>query len=1179
MRNTFVWWLLIAIIVSSCKTNSQQSDSLFKRLSPDDTGVNFSNDIGQTDSMNVLAYMYFYNGAGVGLGDINNDGLTDIFLSGNMVSSRLYLNRGNFQFQDITEQSGITTQGWCTGVAMVDLNNDDFLDIYVSRAGSQNPADRANLLFVNQGNNTFTESASSYGIADTGYTTQAAFFDYDKDGDLDLYLLTHDHAPQALNIPNPIKVNGAGKSTDKLFRNNGNDQGGGSHPTFTDVSAEAGISTEGYGLGVGINDINSDGWPDIYVSNDFLSNDLLYINNQDGTFSNKISDFLKHQSYNGMGVDVSDYNNDGLADILVVDMLPEDNYRQKTMSGGMTNEKFDYILQRGYEPQYMRNTLQLNNGKGPDGYPHFSEIGRLAGIDKTDWSWSPLFADYDNDGFKDLFITNGYLKDITDKDFISYSNNKTMFKEEADANATLLALMDEQKGVKIPNYAYKNNGDLTFSHASDWGFDEPTYSNGAAYADLDNDGDLDLVINNINDKASIYKNEADQLTDNHYLQLTLQGDTLHRMALGTKVMLRNQGQVQFHEHTLYRGYQSTIGNTVHFGLGDSQSVDTVEVYWPDGKRQQLINVPADQHLIVKQKDAEYFPEEESKERPPVFQEVSADSGIDFLHQENNYSDLTAQPLLPQTYSAMGPSLAAGDMDGNGLDDFYIGGSAGNPGSIYFQQPSSQFTRQEFLQDVEFEDMGALLFDADNDGDLDLYVVSGGSEFPAGSISYQDRLYKNDSQGNFQRDTTALPAIDASGSCVTAADFDQDGDLDLFVGGRVLPGSYPQAPESYILQNNNGKFTDVTEDVCFGLKNTGMVTSALWTDFDNDGQVDLLVAGEWMPLTFFKNTEGKLVNVTTSTGLGETSGWWNSLAGADMDNDGDIDYIGGNLGLNTPFKASEGAPLSVYSGDFDGSGMPHTLMSWYKKGENYPMPSRDALLRQMPGLGKRYLKYNEYAKAKTADIIPPGALENTLVLKGSYFSTSYLENLGDGKFSLKPLPLPAQVAPVNGILLRDVNYDGNLDVLMTGNSYAPDVSIGRYDAFAGLYLRGDGKGKFSPVALSESGFFLDADAKSLNQLYTGSGDALILGTANSDSLKAYLLAVPEKTSLLKLNSFDASATLRMKDSSKRKVEFYYGSGYLSQSSRMLEIPEETDSLIIVDFQGNRQTKIRQNFRLK
>ncbi|QHT71475.1 VCBS repeat-containing protein [Rhodocytophaga rosea] len=1186
-------------MLSACKPETKKSDPLFKLLSSAETGIHFSNDIRQTDSLNILEYMYFYNGGGVGLGDINNDGLTDVFLSGNIVSSKLYLNKGNFQFEDITAEAGVTTKGWCTGVAMADVNSDGFVDIYVSRAGSQNPADRTNLFFVNNGNNTFNESALSYGIADTAYTTQAAFFDYDKDGDVDLYLLNHDHSPKAVNTLHPKRKNGEAKNTDELFRNNGNGPAG--HPTFTNVSQEAGILTEGYGLGVAINDLNSDGWPDIYVSNDFLSNDLLYINNQDGTFTNKISDYLKHQSYNGMGVDVSDFNNDGLPDIVVVDMLPEDNYRQKTMSGGMSNEKFSYMIQMGYEPQYMRNTLQLNNGNG-----HFSEIGQLAGIDKTDWSWSPLLADFDNDGFKDLFITNGYLKDITDKDFINYSENKKMFQEAKEANATLLALMDAQDGVKIPNYAFKNNCDLTFTKALDWGFDQPTYSNGAAFGDLDNDGDLDLVINNINDPASVYKNEAQRLDGRNYLQVSLQGDSLNRMALGAKVVLKYKGNIQLHEHTLYRGYQSTVDNTVHFGLGKVNTVDTIDIYWPDGRKQQLLHVKANQRLTINHRQAKnsFNEQKESLADQPVFSEVSREYGIHFLHKENRYSDLTAQTLLPHTHSYMGPSMSAGDVDGNGLDDFFIGGSAGNPGMLYLQQPSGKFIKHEFPDDAGYEDMGSLLFDADNDGDLDLYVVSGGTEFIANSENYQDRLYKNDGKGKFQKDMAALPSIKASESVVTAADFDGDGDLDLFVGGRVLPEKYPQAPQSYILRNEAGKFKDVTNEVGAELRNIGMVTAALWTDFDNDRQVDLLIVGEWMPVTFFKNVKGKLVPWNADEGkisqqltvnrpqknsssknkspthsithlLNASSGWWNSLAGGDMDNDGDIDYILGNVGLNTPFKASEDEPLTIYSGDLDGTGIHHAILARYAQGKNYPWHSRDVLLRQMPRLGKKFFKYNEYAKATMDDIVSPEVRDKALVLESNYFASSYMENLGQGKFSLKALPIQAQFAPVHGILIKDVDNDGNLDVLLTGNSYAPDVSIGRYDAFSGLYLRGDGKGNFSSVHLGKSGFFMDADARSLIQLYTGNGDALIIGSSNADSLQVYSTTVPQKSKLYNLDGLDAFGTLRMKNAKSRKVEFYYASGYLSQSSRTLEIPEEVEYFEIVDSRGKAQKHVNKN----
>ncbi|MCF2487542.1 VCBS repeat-containing protein [Dyadobacter sp. CY347] len=1098
MSRFYLHCIFVLLTFSACQ---KKSESLFSLLSPQQTGIDFSNDIRQTDSLNILKYMYFYNGGGVGLGDINNDGLTDLFFSGNMVSSKLYLNKGNMQFEDITNKAGIATNGWCTGVAMVDLNADGLLDIYVSRAGSPDPAMRANLLFINKGNNTFAESAADYGLADTGYSTQAAFLDYDQDGDLDAYLLTHDHSPRAVNNLMPIRSHGEAANTDKLFRNEGNGAAG--HPVFKNVSAEAGILIEGYGLGVAVNDLNGDDYPDIYVANDFLSNDLLYINNRDGTFTNRIGEYMKHQSYNAMGVDVSDYNNDGFQDIVVLDMLPEDNYRQKIMAAGMSNEKFDFMRQIGYQPQYMRNTLQLNNGNG-----HFSEIGQLAGIDKTDWSWGPLFADFDNDGYRDLFISNGHLKDMTDKDFIKYSQQTTMFEEKDEANAKLLKLMNNLKGVKVPNYVFRNNGDLTFTHATNWGIDEPSFSNGSSYADLDNDGDLDLVVNNVNEKAFIYQNESQKLGKNNWLQLSLKGDSPNRQALGAKVRLHYQGQMQVYEHTLYRGFQSTVGNIVHFGLGNANRIDTLEIRWPDGRVQQMLNINSGERLVLEQKNASRKLKSITKPILPIFKEVSNEYGLNYTHLENEHLDLATHVLMPQTYSTTGPSMAVGDMNGDELNDLVIGGAAGFPTVYFLQQANGRFVRRELSVDKEKEDAGSLLFDADGDGDNDLYIASGGSEFNAGSALYQDRLYKNDGKGNFTKDAAALPPMLASKSCVTAADFDGDGDLDLFVGGRLVPGKYPAAPESYILRNDGGKFTDVTAKVCQEIRHIGMVSSALWTDFDNDGYTDLLVAGEWMPVLFFKNKGGKLVNVTASTNLGNTSGWWNNIRGADMDNDGDTDYILGNMGTNTPFRASASEPLTVHSGDLDGSGLHQSLLSWYIQGKNYPWPSRDALLRQMPRLGKRFFLYDEYARATTQDVISPELLHKATVSKASYFSSSYIENLGKGKFKIKALPLQAQFAPVQGIVIRDVDGDGNTDLILSGNSYAPDASIGRFDAMQGLYLKGDGHGNFAPVPQALSGLMLNGDNRSLVELITKDKKVLLIGASNSGKLEVYKQLQPQ-----------------------------------------------------------------------
>ncbi len=1163
MRFVLFIWIAILLIASGCRPDTVKSDTLFRLLPADETGIQFSNLIKQTDSQSILQYMYFYNGGGVGLGDINNDGLTDIFLTGNMVSSKLYLNKGNLKFQDITAQAGIATEGWCTGVAFADVNSDGYMDIYVSRAGSKSTADRANLLFINNRNNSFTESAGAYGIADSGYSTQAAFFDYDKDGDLDLYVLTHDHSPRSVNNTSPIKEKGEAANTDRLYRNEGNGADG--HPVFTNVSDSAGIRIEGFGLGVAISDLNADGWPDIYVANDFLSNDILYINNQNGTFTNRISEFLKHESYNGMGVDVADFNNDGHPDIVEMDMLPPDNYRQKMMSGGMTNEKFELMLDRGYHPQYMRNTLQLNDGAG-----HFSEIGQLAGVDKTDWSWSPLFADLDNDGFKDLFITNGYLKDITDKDFINYSKTQTILQDAKAADKKLLALMDKQPGVKLSNYAFVNNHDLTFSEAKNWGMDQPGYSNGSAFADLDNDGDLDLVVNNINDKAFVYQNKSEKDSNSHYLQISLQGDSLNTQGLGTHVAIAHQGSHQYYEHSIYRGYQSSVTPVVHFGLGHSTVVDTIKVVWPDGKQQLLTHVPADQRIVIAHRNAKDEEGQQMNNNKPIFKELSYSKGLRFLHKENAYSDLMADPLMPHTYSTMGPALVAGDINGDELDDLFIGGSAGNPACFYLQNREGGFSRINFPQDSACEDLGALLFDADNDNDLDLYVVSGGSEFAAGSGMYQNRLYKNDGKGNFTKDVKSLPVNTASGSCVTAADYDKDGDLDLFVGGGFSPGKYPQPPPSSILENNGGHFSDVTDKLCPALKSLGMVRSALWTDVDNDDRMDLVIVGEWMPITIFKNAGGKFVNATAAAGLNETSGWWNSIAGGDMDNDGDIDYILGNIGTNLPFHISAAEPLELISGPLDQGDMAHSMLTWYNGGKNYPWPVKEVLQRQMPRFGKKFFRYNEYAKATVADLLPPEVRNKTSVLKSTYCQSSYLENLGNGRFRLTPLPTEVQFAPVNGIIIKDVDYDGNLDCLMTGNSYAQDVSIGRMDAFTGLYLRGDGHGNFNCISGAASGFFVDTDSRSLLQISSNHNEAVIVSVANADSIRAFSQSVPKGTKQLKLRSADASGWLKTPQGHKRRLEFYYGSGYLSQSSRILEITAGSDSVMFVDSKGSRRT---------
>jgi enediyne biosynthesis protein E4 len=1153
----FALFSLTALFMSCDKLKKESDQKLFELLPSGTTGIDFSNNLVENDTLNAIYFEYLYNGGGVAVGDINNDGLSDIYFTGNMVSSKLYLNKGNFEFEDITQKSKAGTNRWSTGVSMVDINSDGFLDIYVSVAGYKVPKEKSgNLLFINNGDNTFTESASKYGIADEGYNTHGAFFDYDKDGDLDLYVLSN--ALEVFNRNNTRKKmkNGEGKSTDKLYRNNGNG-------TFSNVSREAGILIEGYGLGVAAADINLDGWPDLYVANDFLSNDLLYINNGNGTFTNKIAECMKHQSHNGMGTDIADYNNDGFADIMVLDMLPEDNKRQKTMFGMVNYDRFKMNLNLGYEPQYVRNSLQLNNGNGT-----FSEVSQLAGVSNTDWSWSPLFADYDNDGFKDLLITNGYRKDVTDLDFIVYKREISQFGTEEAKRKQLTEELKKLPGVKLHNYIYKNNGDLTFlDQSNQWGLADPSYSNGAAFADLDNDGDLDLVINNIDEPAFVYRNNAEKINKNKYLRIKLNGSPFNPSGIGAKIKIQYKGKKQFQEQIIHKGYKSSVEPFIHFGTGQDSIIDTLEITWPDGKYQLIKNVKANQVLAADYKNAvARTTADPALKINPLLKEVAKDYEISFKYQEMDFIDFKIQSLLHQKHSQNGPGITVGDIDGNGLDDFFIGGPVNTQGTLFIQNAKGKFKSQKiFAEKVKYEeDMGVLLFDADNDNDLDLYVVSGSTEYGGDVKHYQDRLYRNNSKGEFLLDTTALPKITASGSCVVASDFDKDGDLDLFIGGRVSPGKYPYPAESYLLKNNKGKFSNATAEVCKELQNIGMVTAALWTDFDNDHLTDLIIVGEGMPVTFFKNSNGRLINVTKSTGLPSTSGWWNSLTAGDFDNDGDIDYAAGNLGTNTKYKASENEPVCVYANDYDKNGSVDPVLCYYIQGKNYPAHPRDLMIDQMVFMRRKFLRYTDYANATFDEVFTKEEMEGTYILRSDYFKTSFIENLGNGKFAIRALPIQAQIAPVFGMISNDYDNDGNLDLLLTGNSYASEVQSGLYDASIGLYLKGDGKGNFSPMDVNHSGFFVNGDAKGIAEISTVNGQCLTLAAVNSDSLKVF--SDNFKHRIVKAQPGDSYAVIKFKNSKSRKQEFYYGSAYLSQSSRMIRITDDMESVLIYDDAG-------------
>ncbi|MBW3627690.1 MAG: VCBS repeat-containing protein [Gemmatimonadetes bacterium] len=1165
--------LIVAALLTFSGCRLGDDPPLFVLRSADETGITFANRLQEDDSVyNPIAFDYIYNGGGVAVGDLNNDGRQDVYFSGNMVSSRLYLNRGELRFDDVTERAGVGTQAWATGTTLVDINQDGLLDIYVCVAGRVPDEQRANLLFVNQGVDAsgtprFVEQGKAYGVADTGYSTHAAFFDYDLDGDLDLYVLTNALEEFSRNTIRPKLVNGEAASTDRLYRNNGDG-------SFTNVSREAGILIEGFGLGMAVSDLNRDGWPDVYAANDFITNDLVWINNRDGTFTDRAPQYLKHQAHNAMGTDVADVNNDGLVDIVTLDMLPEDNLRQKLMLSGSNYDKFRMSLYYGYAPQYVRNTLQINNGPGPSGEPTFSDVGQLSGIHNTDWSWAALLADFDNDGLRDLFITNGYRRDVTNLDYIVYTTQETQsLADPARRRKELLQKMRELPEVKLPNYMYQNRGDLTFTDRSeDWGIKIPSFSNGAAYADLDNDGDLDLVVNNLDDEAFLFENRASELPGRHYLRVALRGPRGNLPGHGAKVVVHAGRGQQYHDHSPYRGYKSTVESPIHFGLGAATRVDSLEVFWPDGAYQRLTGVTADQMVTLDHRNATLRRPPQLRRAAPLFRTASA-VGLAHRHEERELADFKISPALPHKLSNLGPGIAVGDVDGNGLDDVYVGADRGKPKELFLQTAQGRFAKRALPGDLDYEDMGALFFDAEGDGDLDLYVVSGGG-YPDMDDTYQDRLYINDGRGGLVRDPRALPRETASGSSVVAADYDRDGDLDLFVGGRVLPGSYPSAGRSYLLRNDCGpggpaKFTDVTQQVAPGLAEAGMVTAALWTDYDQDGQVDLLLAGEWMPLTFFHNERGRLVDASRSVGLGDTRGWWNSLAAGDFDNDGDVDYMAGNLGLNTRYQASPRQPVRVHAADFDQNGSVDPILSRYIGGESYAVASRDILIDQIIGMKGRFPRYAHYGNARLEETLSGDEREKATVLESVMFASSYLENLGRGKFAIRRLPNRAQLSPAFGMLTGDYNSDGNLDLLMVGNSYATDTQAGWEDASVGSVLLGNGRGQFRYLSGSESGFFVEGDAKGIAEIRRDGAPPLLLVTQNNDSLRTFTPSGPPSR-VVKLDPADAYAMLTFKDGRVRREEFHYGSTYLSQSSRALSVPATVVSAVIYDSAGRRRS---------
>lgn len=1169
MKHWPFFFLLFAIIISSCSKNKKQAkDTLFDLVSSEHSGIDFINQITTDDSINILNYEYLYNGGGVGVGDFNNDSLPDIFFTGNMLPCRLYINKGNLQFADLTEPSTIDTRGvWAYGVSVIDINQDGWQDIYLSAGGMGNKDAFPNKLYINQGDLTFKESAKEYGLADPGESIQAAFFDYDRDGDLDMYLLTGGGFERPPVVPRPILKDGTARNTDRLYRNDFDEEK--RHPFFTNVSKDAGIVEEGFGLGIAILDVNEDGWPDVYVTNDYLTNDLLYINNQDGTFSEKAALYFKHTSHFAMGNDAGDINNDGLIDIVALDMLPEDYYRRKLMFGPNQYDRFYFSISQGYSYQYMRNTLQLNNGNGS-----FSEIGQLAGIHKTDWSWAVLLADLDNDAYKDIFITNGFGKDVTDLDFVKFRNEASQTMSGGQIRKAYVDSLNVRPGIHVPNYAYKNNRDYTFSKVSErWGFDMPSYSNGAAYADFDRDGDLDLVVNNIDKEAFLYRNNLieKKIQASNFLRIKLIGPLHNRSALGAKVELKYDSQIQVGYHQVVRGFESSCEDVLHFGLGSAFKIDTVLITWPDGQTSKILNVEANQVIYPDYSEVKKEEAKKTEGVDPLFRSV-ASSKFNFKHIENEFNDFNRQALLLHKLSQEGPGIAVSDINGDGLEDFFVGSGYGASPHFFVQQKGGTFIKRVFdTEDDPSEDLGCILFDADGDGDEDLYVVSGGNEFYVDHKNYQDRLYKNDGRGNFKRDNDALPNTLSSGSSVVACDYDRDGDLDLFIGGRVVPNAYPTAPRSYLLQNNKGKFIDVTEDIAPGLSTIGMITSALWTDHNNDNAPDLIVVGEAMPLTVFENHDNKFSNVSASLGLNDTEGFWNSIVAGDLDNDGDTDYIAGNAGLNGPYKASPKEPITIHHTDFDNNGSVDPLVAHYENGQVYPAASLDILTQQIPSLKKRILFYRNFARASMTDILNMTGKKEYKTLYCKTLKTSVLKNNGSKGFEVVPLPVMAQTSPVYGMVTEDVNLDGNLDILLVGNSYVPDVVTGRHDAFIGLVLAGDGKGNLSPIKPRESGFFIDGDAKGMVKINIGNESHVIV-TQNNDSLSVLSYNKLYSGRIVEPKKREVYAMITFNDGRKRKIEFSAGHTYLSQSSNHFRITDQTVSAEFFNKEGKSVRKL-------